>query len=201
MKVYGFLAFILRGWFKFLFNVKVEGCENIPKDSGIIVASNHRSNFDPPFVACFLPVRLTFMAKEELFHFKPLGFILRKCGAFPIKRGGGDISAMKQALKILNSKCNMLIFPEGTRCSEKNKILKGKSGAALLAYKSGARLLPVGISGEYKFRKKLYLKIGEPIDISEFICSRASSADLQGFTDKELMERIRILAGAEAYGN
>lgn len=199
MVFYNSVAGLLRGIFRLMFNVKIEGVENIPKSGGTIFVSNHKSNFDPPFLACFLPVQLTFMAKKELFDFKPIGALLRKCGAFPIKRGGSDISAMKAALKLLTEKHNMLIFPEGTRSPENGKILRGKSGAALLAYKSNSRIIPIGIIGEYKFRKKMLIKIGKPLDISTYLTSKPSSADLQKFTDDEIMENIRLLAGAEYY--
>jgi len=199
MSFYKTIAGFLRGVYKLMFKIKIEGLENIPKDGGTVFVSNHKSNFDPPFIACFLPVQLTFMAKEELFDFKPLGAFLKKCGAFPIKRGGTDISAMKAALRLLSEKHNMLIFPEGTRCPENGKILKGKSGAALLAYKSNSRIIPIGITGEYKFRKEITLKVGKPLYINSYLSEKPSSADLQRYTDDEVMENIRLLAGAEYY--
>ena len=95
----------------------------------------------------------------------------------------------------------MLIFPEGTRCPENGKILRGKSGAALLAYKSEAKIVPIGIDGSYKFRKKITIRIGKPLDINSYFTEKPSSADFQSFTDNMIMEQIRLLAGAEFYDN
>lgn len=201
MKFYNNVAGFLKFVFRIIFKVEVEGIENIPKDGGVLFVSNHKSNFDPPFIASFLPAQLTFMAKEELFQKKLLGALLRKCGAFPIRRGGGDISAMKAALKLLREGKNMLIFPEGTRCTEKGKLLRGKSGAALLAYKSDSYIIPLGINGEYKFRGKIELKIGKPLAINSVLPEKPSSSDLQNYTDNHIMENIKLLAGAEGYAN
>ena len=201
MSLYSFLASVLKLFYKLMFRINIEGIENVTTDGGVIFTPNHKSNFDPPLIACILPVRLTFMAKEELFKMKIIGFILKKCGAFPIKRGGTDISAMKSALKILKDGGNMLIFPEGTRCPENGKILRGKSGAALLAYKSEAKIVPIGIDGSYKFRKKITIRIGKTLDVNSYFTEKPSSADFQSFTDNMIMEQIRLLAGAEFYDN
>lgn len=201
MSFYKFAAALLRGIFRILYSVKIEGKENIPKESGFLVTSNHKSNLDPPFLGCFLPFRLSFMAKEELFEIPVLGRIIRAVGAFPVKRGSGDLTAIKLALKLLSSKKNVLIFPEGTRSLEEGKILEGKQGAALIAYKAKANVLPVGISGNYRFRSKMTIKIGKPISAAEYFSAKASSADLQKFTDDKIMKSIVVLSGAKYYGN
>ena len=199
MNLYDFCTGTMQFFLKAFFKVNINGVENIPDSDGIIFVSNHKSNYDAPVISSFLTKKLTFMSKEELFKFKPLGFLLKKIGAFPIKRGSSDIGAMRTAIKILKSEQNMLIFPEGTRCREENKILKGKSGAALLAHKSGAQIVPIGIKGTYKFRAKIDVNIGKPINISDFTDEKPSSQELQKFTDEQVMEKIKILAGAEYY--
>ncbi len=201
MSFYNFAAALLRIFFKILFSVRIEGTENIPSEGGFLIASNHKSNFDPPFLAGFLPARLTFMSKAELFKVPILGSLVKALGAFPVKRGMGDIGAIRTALKILSEKKNILIFPEGTRSKEKDKILDGKPGAALLAYKSKSLIVPVGISGNYRFRSRITIKIGIPIKSEEYFEGKASSEDLKRFTDEKIMKSIVDLSGAKYYGD
>ena len=78
-----------------IFRVKAKGIENIPGEDGIIFCSNHRSNHDAHVIYIAQKRKLTFMAKDSLFRFKPFGWLLKKLGAFPIKRGTGDIAAVK----------------------------------------------------------------------------------------------------------
>lgn len=201
MNFYDVIAKLARGILKILFSIKVEGFENLPEEEGFIIVSNHKSNFDPLLIAGFLPVRLTFMSKEELFKVPVVGWFIKNLGAFPVKRGSGDIAAIKTALKILSDKKNLLIFPEGTRSKEEDKVLEGKQGAALIAYKAKTMVVPVGISGKYRFRSKMTLKMGKPISAEEYFTGKASSSDLQKFTDDKIMKSIVDLSGAKYYGN
>ena len=201
MGLYGAMTSLLRGIFHLLFSVKTEGFENLPEDEGFILVANHKSNFDAPFLASFMPFRLAFMSKEELFKVPLLGWFIKAVGAFPVKRGSGDIAAIKLALRILADKKNILMFPEGTRCKEEGKVLEGKQGAALIAYKAKTMIVPVGISGNYRFRSKMTIKMGKPISAAEYFTGKATSSDLQRFTDDEIMRSIVELSGAKYYGN
>lgn len=200
MSLYNLAAGLLRGVFKLLFSVRTEGFENLPEE-GFLLVSNHKSNLDPPFLASFMPFQLTFMAKEELFKIPLLGWFIKGVGAFPVKRGTGDIAAIKIALKLLSDKKNILIFPEGTRSKEEGRVLEGKQGAALIAYKAKTKIVPVGISGKYRFRGKITIKMGEPINAEDYFEKKASSSDLQRFTDEKIMKSIVNLSGAKFYGN
>lgn len=201
MSFYKIAAGFLRGLFRLLYSVKTEGFENLPKEEGFLLVSNHKSNLDPPFLASFMPFDLTFMAKEELFKVPVLGWFIKNVGAFPIKRGSGDITAIKSALKLLSDKKNILIFPEGTRSKEDGRVLEGKQGAALIAYKAKTMVVPVGISGNYRFRSRMTIKMGKPISAAEYFSSKATASDLQKFTDDEIMKSIVNLSGAKYYGN
>lgn len=198
MSLYGFARCLAKLLYKALFKIEILGEENLPETDGFIAVCNHKSNFDAPLIAAALPRQLTFMAKEELFKIKPFGFVLKKLGAFPIKRGTGDLGAIRATLGILKNGGNILIFPEGTREKEKGKMLEGKPGAALIAHKSGAALVPVGIKGEYGFRKKLTVSFGEPIIPGNHLEARASSDSLKEFTDKIIMPSISKLCGSES---
>ena len=160
------------GYFLF-YNIKVEGRENLPKHGGIVVASNHRSFADPPLIAILFPFcRCTFMAKEELFQ-KPLfAWLIRGLGAFPVTRGGGDTGVIDEAAARVRAGKNLLIFPEGTR-SKTGKVGRGKTGVAMVAARTGAEVVPVGITftGKLHFRSKILIRIGKPIAAEELAIS------------------------------
>lgn len=200
MSFYGFAKGLADLLYKALFKIEICGKENLPATDGFIAVCNHKSNLDAPLIAAVLPKQLTFMAKEELFKIKPFGFVLKKLGAFPIKRGTGDLGAIRATLGILKNGGNLLIFPEGTREKEKGKMLEGKPGAALIAHKSGAVIVPIGIKGDYGFRKKITVSFGAPIYPAEHLEKRASSDSLKEFTDSFIMPSISKLCGSELCG-
>lgn len=152
-----------------LFNVKFEGRENVRESGAALICSNHRSFVDPIFIAVGVKKRsLCFMAKKELFSFKPFGYILSKLGAFPVNRGAGDMEAIKHAENSLSDGKLLIIFPEGTRSRDGNP-LRPKSGAVYIASDTGADIIPVAIcyDGKLTFRKKVTVCFGEPILNSE----------------------------------
>ncbi len=142
------------------FGYKVEGRENIP-DGGCVVCPNHVQLSDPPFAAVALgnntPIRL--MAKKELFQNKCFGWLISSLGAFPVKRESADITAVKTALRCVKEGCKLIIFPQGTRDAAEGEI---KKGAAMLAVKTHAPVLPMYISEGKKFRCRAKVVIGEP---------------------------------------
>lgn len=166
--LYQFGRAIVRFAYCFIFRVKVTGKENIPQEGGIIFCSNHRSNHDAPLVYIAQNRKLTFMAKDSLFRLKPFGWILKKLGAFPIKRGAGDIGAVKKAIEIVEAKSALVMFPEGTRNRTEDPVLEFKNGAALIAKKGNALMVPVAISGSYRWMAKKTVSFGTPIDLNDY---------------------------------
>lgn len=194
--MYGLVKLLVRIPLRIAFNLHYEGRENIPKNEAVIYASNHRTNADPPLAGCGARGSLTFMAKEELFRNKLFGGLIRAIGAFPVSRGKGDTSAIDRSLENLkNGKC-LIIFPEGTR-SKDGKVGRGHSGAALIAARSGAKIVPVGVCfGEkLKFRTRVTVKYGEPIDPADYaeICDEPNPRQLVKLKNK-YMEEIKKLA-------
>ena len=138
---------------------EVIGMEDLPR-SGVLLCPNHASNWDPILVALRLPVnyRLHIMAKEELFHYPVLGWILKRVGAFPVSRGNNDIQSVKTAIQAIKAGDNLLIFPEGTVIRNGIGCADGlpahaKGGVAMMNYSisdtaeygeyvSGTRVLP-----------------------------------------------------------
>ena len=163
--IYGLAKIIYYG----VYNVKVEGKENIPEKPGFIIASNHRSFADPPLLAVTsMCAKFSFIAKEELFRNPFFGWFIRKLGAFPVVRGKGDMKVISDSVERLNEGRNLVIFPEGGR-SKDGKLGKGKTGVALIAAQSGADVVPAAIifDGKLRFRKKIIVRYGKPIHSDE----------------------------------
>jgi 1-acyl-sn-glycerol-3-phosphate acyltransferase len=152
---------------------RVNGKENVPRNGPLIVVSNHLSMVDPPLLSASIPRRIVFMSKEELFRSWGRVFV-RAFGAFPVHRGTLDREAIRQAMRVLNNGQVLGIFPEGGR-NKSHALEKAELGAALIALRSGAPILPVGISGTENvkgprmiFRQpRITVTIGQPFYLSE----------------------------------
>lgn len=182
---------LIRLAYFFIFRLKVTGLENIPKEGGIIFCGNHRSNHDAPLVFIAQKRQLCFMAKDSLFSFKPFGWLLKKLGAFPIKRGAGDIGAVKKAIEIVEADNALVMFPEGTRNRTPEPVLEFKNGAALIAKKGNALMVPVAISGSYRWLSTMTVRFGSPIDLKDYGAKpdmKQATLDLQTAVTKMLTQ-------------
>lgn len=190
--LYKIIVVAVRAFMYVVFGARVSGKENMPAEGGIILASNHASNWDPVVAGAFSPRQLTFMAKAELFSPKPFGALLKWLGAFPVKRGRGDIGAIKSALTILKENRVVLLFPEGTR--NHDTVAHAKSGVAMLALKAGVPVVPMYISGHCRPLGRLRVTIGKPMDFS--LCGeKADSETLQVLSDTVLAEIRKLKTG------
>lgn len=176
----------------------VEGLERLPK-GGALLCPNHSSNWDPVLVALRLPVnyRLHVMAKEELFRFRPFGWLLRKLGAFPVSRGDSDIHAVKTAIQALKAGDNLLIFPEGTVVRGGVGYIDGlpahaKGGVAVIGVRTGAALVPVFVDGEKRPFRRTRIIFGEPYEAT-YTGRRGTAEEMQKIADG-------VLAAAYALG-
>jgi len=136
------LLFLLSRW-------RVEGKENIPREGPLIVVANHLSNTDPPLLSACIPRRIVFMAKEELFRNVIFGPLTRGWHAFPVRRGQLDLEALRNAQEVLKKGMVLGMFPEAMR-SPDARMQQAYTGAALIAYRGKATILPVGITGSNK---------------------------------------------------
>jgi len=132
--------------FSFFFKIKISGQENIPREGGFILASNHLSYLDPAVLAIACPREVNFMAKAELFRIPLFANLIRSLGAFPVKRNTADIYALREAIKRVKAGNGLLVFPEGGRKNGSTD-LEPQAGIGFLAAKINAFVIPVFISG------------------------------------------------------
>ena len=194
--MYYIIKFLVRLYFRIMYKLRYEGRDNIPKDTTVIYACNHRSNADPPLLGTGGRGKFAFMAKEELFRNKFFAWLIRSLGAFPVARGKGDTGVIDTAVDRLNNGRSLMIFPEGTRSKDGKVAKKGHTGAALIAARSGKPIIPVGICyGEkLKFRTPLTVKFGAPIDPAEYceICDAPNPRQLVKLKNRYMAD-IRFL--------
>ncbi|WP_336771834.1 lysophospholipid acyltransferase family protein [Paenibacillus sp. MMO-58] len=182
--LYGIFKAVFNVLYGLLFRLEVRGLENIPREGSVILCSNHISLLDPPAVGIRVPRKVHYMAKAELFKIPVFGPLIRAWGAFPVKRGVGK-DAIRSALNLLGEGKVMGIFPEGTRNSDG---VAAKKGAAMIAYRSGAAIIPVAVVGHYKLFRKMRVFYGKPVDISAII--NESSPDKLDLITDAIMSRI-----------
>jgi 1-acyl-sn-glycerol-3-phosphate acyltransferase len=197
--LYLFVGTISWPFVRGLYRLRVRGLEHLP-EGGFVLAANHNSNFDQwPLGLPLLPHRqLRFMAKSELFN-PVLAPLLRAAGAFKVRRGEGDMDAMRTAAELAREGEIVVMFPEGTRQKKglrKKHEARPHTGAARIALAAGVPLVPAAIIGTDRLSRfgPLRVTYGEPIDLT----------DLEGMDVKEasakaterLMARIGELKAA-----
>jgi glycerol-3-phosphate dehydrogenase (NAD(P)+) len=151
-----------------LFRPRRFGRRHVP-DGPVILASNHRSFLDPLVIGCSLRRRVFFMAKQELFQNRFLGWLLSRLGAFPVRRGESDEETTRTALELLARGSALVMFPEGTRIRP-GALGTPKRGVGRLALESGAPVVPVAVSGTERARRgwllrpvRVELRFGRPL--------------------------------------
>jgi len=130
---------LLTGW-------DVRGRQHIPREGGLLVASNHISFWDPPMVGSALPREVHFLAKEELFRTPGLGWLIRSLNSIPIRRGVADLSGLARALEVLRQGDALLLFPEGSRMRD-GELHPPRPGVGMMAVQADVPIVPCYISG------------------------------------------------------
>ena len=178
--------------FKNFFKCKIVGVENIPSTKGVIIAANHISLWDPPLIGTFLPRKINFMAKEELFDIPIIGYIIKRLNAFPVKRGTADRVAIKKAISLLKSGECLGLFPEGTR-SKDGKLGEAEAGMALIAIKADVTVVPTAvIIKKNKFwGNEIKLIFGKPI---KYQPNEDGKIVMQEFTDEIMREIGKLMS-------
>lgn len=153
--------------FRLLYRVDIKGLENIPKEGGAILCSNHIHALDSVLYVTRVKRMIYAMGKEELFNTKFKNWFMRAMGVFPVKRDTASEEAINVAVNHLTDGDLLAIFPEGTR----NGLAKGvkpKKGVALIALRAKTPILPMAMVGSFKPFTKIKIRIGEPMDFSEY---------------------------------
>jgi len=186
---------------------EVVGREHVPTTGGLIVASNHLNNADPPMIARAVGRPVVFMAKKEMLAIPVVGALFRWWGTFPVRRGEADIAALRLAQEVVRGGDALMMFPEGTR-SRTGGLGTGHPGTALIALRTGAPVLPVAITGTEGIRwpsfflkprsvRRVRVVIGEPVRVE-----RSGRVDTEAVTraTEQIMRRIAALLPPEYRG-
>lgn len=181
---------------KLFFRVQANGVENIPKNGGFILASNHASYLDPAIVGSSCPRDdLYYLAREDLFKNKGFAWWLKHVHVVALKRNSADISAVKESLALLNQGKGLILFPTGTRTID-GRITDLHEGVGFLAYKAKVPVVPACVRGTERALPKgaksvkftrVKVVFGKPINILGF----------SGFSEKEAYRKITENIGQE----
>ena len=165
-------------WFlcKIIFPTKVIGAENVPAEGPVLICSNHVSLVDPVLIAVSFRRRITFMAKKELFSTKFTSWFFRNLGMVPVDRGASDIAALRVCIEALNEGGLLGIFPQGHRYKQ-DEMREIQNGAALMALRSHATVVPAHISAPMKAFRTTTVRFGKPVDLSDM--GRVNSQAIQ----------------------
>jgi 1-acyl-sn-glycerol-3-phosphate acyltransferase len=132
--------------FRLLFRMRIDGLNNVPREGGVLVVSNHLHNADPVLISAAFPRPMHYMAKKELMSVPVIGRVIRYGGAFPVDRGKADRHAIQMATERLQQGIAVGMFPEGTR-SVTRQIERVLPGAGLIALRGNVPIVPVAIVG------------------------------------------------------
>ncbi len=164
--VYGFfhyLATVVQGMF---FRGNVIGLENLPRQGAFLIAANHASFLDPPFIGSQVPRQIAYFARKTLWKPGLASWWLDEVGTIPVDRDGGqDVSAIKRVLKALKAEKGLILFPEGTRTSN-GCLQEPKAGVGLIVCRSQVPVIPARIFGSYEaLGKGRSLRLGTPVTV------------------------------------
>ncbi len=172
--------------YKTIWRRDVIGVENVPREGGLILASNHASFVDPPLVGSAVPRRVYFMAKQELFETPGFGWFIKQLNAFPIRRVERDLGAFRMAQKILTAGECLILFPEGTR-QRGGRLGRARPGVGMLAVKTNSPVVPVYVHNSEKTGSlaKLAVVFGAPL-------FPAPETDYQEFSNQVMAAIARL---------
>jgi len=196
--MYNLLHLLFRTLFSLFFRWQVSGADKIPVTGGVIIAANHISLWDPPVIGAAITRQIHFMAKEQLFANTVFAWLISRLGAFPVRRGMADRTAIRTALSLLEDGKVLGLFPEGTR-SKTGKLGRPEPGLAMLAVKAGVPVVPTAIIGtnnvfrEGNLLPKFKIIFGKPLIFTRD--NKDGLADISG----KIMEEIDRLLNEEKH--
>jgi 1-acyl-sn-glycerol-3-phosphate acyltransferase len=190
-------------------NVRVEGMDRVPRTGPVILAVNHISNADPVVVGAWLTAalkrrRIHWLGKREIFDWPVLGWLAGHGGVHPVDRGRADVEAFRLASKILDLGYVLLVFPEGTR-SPNGTLQEAKDGIAMLAMRSGASIVPIGVNNTDAVwrkgqklpmpipRRTVTVRIGQPFTVADVLPPDTDRRVAKTLATRAIMGRIAEL--------
>jgi 1-acyl-sn-glycerol-3-phosphate acyltransferase len=187
--------------------VRVEGdLDAIPKTGPVILAANHISNADPVIAGAWLTPRLGrrihWLGKKEMFDWPIVGWMARNGGVVPVDRAAADVEAFRMANRVLEAGQVLMVFPEGTR-SPTGELQRPKDGLAMLALRSGAWIVPIGISNTDRVWPKgrpiptpgghATMRVGEPFRLADVLPLDLDRKAAKSAATDVIMRRIALL--------
>jgi 1-acyl-sn-glycerol-3-phosphate acyltransferase len=203
------VALIARIGARLVATVRVEGLEHIPRTGAVILAANHISNFDGVVTGSFITDalrrrRIHWLGKREIFDWPGVGWVAAHGGIHPVDRGAADVEAFRLATRILDAGHVLLVFPEGTR-SPTGELQEAKDGVAMLALRTGAQIVPIGLNNTDAVWKKgakvpmplprrtVTMRVGEPFRLAEVLPPDVDRRTAKTLATKAIMGRIAEL--------
>ena len=194
--------------------IRVEGAlDAIPTTGPVILASNHASNLDPVIIGSWLvpviPRRIHWLGKQELFDWPVVGWVAAHGGVHPVDRGAADVVAFRLAQRILDEGNVLLVFPEGTR-SHDGALQSARDGLALLALRTGAPIVPIGVGGSARVWPRgqalprpggrVTMRVGMPFRLEDELPEGLERRARKAAATTLIMRRIAALLPAEQRG-
>jgi 1-acyl-sn-glycerol-3-phosphate acyltransferase len=201
------LAFSARVLARSITRVRIEGdFDAIPREGPVILAANHISNADPVLVGAWLTPRLGrrihWLGKKEMFDWPVVGWVARNGGIVPVERDGADVEAFRTASRVLEAGEVLMVFPEGTR-SPTAELQPPKDGLAMLALRTGATIVPIGISNTDRLWPKgrpiprpgghVSMRVGAPFRIADLLPPELDRKAAKRLATTLIMRRIAAL--------
>ena len=201
------VAFGARTLARSLTRVRIEGdAAAIPREGPVILAANHISNADAVIIGSWLTPklgrRIHWLGKKEMFEWPIVGWMARNGGVVPVDRGGADVEAFRIAQRILEAGHVLMVFPEGTR-SPTAELQVPKDGLAMLALRTGATIVPIGVSNtDHVWKKGSFLprpgghatmRIGEPFRLADVVPEGLDRKRQKAEATTAIMRRIAAL--------
>jgi 1-acyl-sn-glycerol-3-phosphate acyltransferase len=202
-----FIALLARVGMRLFANVRVEGLDRIPKTGAVIIAANHQSNLDGVVTGGWITEalwrrRIHWLGKREMFDWPVVGWMARNGGVVPVDRGAADVEAFRLAQRVLAAGHVLMVFPEGTR-SPTGELQVPKDGLAMLALRTNATIVPIGVSNTDRVWKKgsflprpgghATMRIGEPFRLADVIPPGTDRKAQKSVATDVIMRRIAAL--------
>jgi 1-acyl-sn-glycerol-3-phosphate acyltransferase len=199
-----------RALYKFYFGWRVYNPERVPLEGPVILASNHASFLDPPLVGAGLRRGINYLARESLFRFPVLGWVLRKWNSVPVDREGGGAAGLRAILDRLLAGGAIILFPEGTR-TRNGQLQPARAGIGLTVIKSSAPVVPVRVFGTFeaygpntRFPRphRVAVKYGQPMGFEQLraeakVCPKPRLKKIYQQVADEIMAAIAKLEPCE----